>query len=273
MAAPISSEAAMKVVTIEDAGNGIRIARFNRPERMNAIDRSLIAEFGAVLDGVEADRDARVVILTGEGRAFCAGADLKSDFVKHDGPEASLAAQLSLARLMERIANLRQPVIAAINGAAMGGGFAFSLAADLRIAGRSARFAIANARLGLSAGECGISWLLPRTIGLTRAFELMLTGRDFDAEEAERIGYVLRTVDDDALMDAAMETARSIAANAPFGVAMTKDVVRRNLEVPSLTAGIALEARTQLLCGQSGDFKEAIAAFREKRPPDFSRNA
>lgn len=261
----------MTELLTEDRGHGILLATINRPERMNAIDRNLITAFEALFDRLDGDRDARVLILTGAGRAFCAGADLKSDFVASAGPEESLASQLRLARLMERIANLRQPVIAAVNGAAAGGGFAFTLAADIRIAGRSASFSIANARLGLSAGECGISWLLPRTVGLTHAFELMLTGRKFDAEEAERIGYVLRTVEDDALIDSALETARLIAANAPFGVAMTKDIVRRNLETASMQSAIALEARTQLLCGQSGDFREAVSAFLEKRPADFTR--
>lgn len=260
----------MNELLIDKRDDGIVIATINRPERMNAIDRNLIAALEALFDLMDADRDARVLILTGAGRAFCAGADLKSDLVQSAGPEESLASQLRLARLMERIANLRQPVIAAVNGTAAGGGFAFTLAADIRIAGHSASFSIANARLGLSAGECGISWLLPRLIGLSRAFELMLTGRKFDAQEADRIGYVLNAVDDDLLIETALETARLIAANAPFGVAMTKDVVRRNMETGSMQSAIALEARTQLLCGGSGDFREAVSAFLEKRPPDFT---
>jgi enoyl-CoA hydratase len=262
----------MTELIVEDRGQGIVLASLNRPDRMNAIDRGLILAFEALLDHLEGDLEARVLVLTGVGRAFCAGADLKSDFVESGGPESTLMSQLSLAKLMQRLCKLRQPVIAAVNGAAAGGGFAFTLAADIRIAAKSAHFGIANARLGLSAGECGISWLLPRAIGLSRAFELMLTGRRFDAVEAERIGYVVETVDDDALIDRAMETARLIAANAPFGVWMTKDIVRANLEVGSMDAAIALEARTQLLCGQSGDFREAVNAFLEKRPADFSRN-
>lgn len=260
-----------KELLVEDRPNGIVLATINRPERMNAIDDGLIAALSALFDRLEVDRTARVLVLTGAGRAFCAGADLKSDFVAARGPEDSLAAQMRLARLVERMTALPQPVIAAINGAAAGGGFAFTLAADIRVAGRSASFAIANARLGLSGGECGVSWLLPRTIGLAQAFELMLTGRRFDAAEAERIGYLNRVVEDDALIEGAMEIASAIAANAPFGVQMTKEVVRRNLETGSLQSAMALEARTQLLCGQSGDFREAMAAFLEKRPADFSR--
>lgn len=265
------SETAGNALLVEDRGDGIVLATINRPERMNAIDEGLIAALSALFDRLEADRAARVLILTGAGRAFCAGADLKSDFIATRGPEESLAAQLRLARLVERMTALPQPVIAAINGAAAGGGFALTLAADIRVAARSASFAIANARLGLSGGECGISWLLPRTIGLAQAFELMLTGRRFDAGEAERIGYLNRLIEDDALIDTALEIARAIAANAPFGVRMTKDVVRRNLETGSMQSAIALEARTQLLCGQSSDFAEAVAAFLEKRPADFSR--
>jgi enoyl-CoA hydratase len=270
----ISSEDSMAdALLTQDRGQGILLATINRPERMNAIDETLIAAMSDLFDRLEADRTIRVLILTGAGRAFCAGADLKSDFVASRGPEESLAAQMRLARLVERMTALPQPVIAAINGAAAGGGFAFTLAADIRVAARSASFAIANARLGLSGGECGISWLLPRAIGLAHAFELMLTGRKFDAQEAGRIGYLNRLADDDALIDAAMEIARAIAANAPFGVQMTKEVIRRNLETGSMQSAIALEARTQLLCGQSGDFHEAVAAFLEKRPADFSRKA
>ena len=255
----------------EDRGNGILLATINRPDRMNAINETLIAALSGLFDRLEADRTVRVLILTGAGRAFCAGADLKSDFVASRGPEESLAAQMRLARLIERMTALPQPVIAAINGAALGAGFAFTLAADIRVAAQSASFAITNARLGLSGCECGISWLLPRTIGLSRAFELMLTGLKFDAQEADRIGYLNRLTDDDALIDAAMEIAQAIAANAPFGVQMTKEVVRRNLETGSMQSAIALEARTQLLCGQMGDFHESVAAFLEKRPADFSR--
>ena len=165
---------------------------------------------------------------------------------------------------------MRQPIIAAVNGAAAGGGFAVALAADMRIASTSANFHIANARIGLSAGECGISWLFPRVVGLGRSFELMVTGRRFDAAEAKEIGLVSRVVPDDQLIETALKLAREIRANSPFGVWMSKDVIYRNLEVTSFRAAIAMEARTQLVCGHSGDAAEAIAAFAEKRPPRVS---
>ena len=176
-----------------------------------------------------------------------------------------MAGQERLSRLFERLIRLPQPVIAAVNGAAAGGGLALALAADVRIAGEGASFIVANARIGLSAGECGISWLLPRLIGLSRAFELMLTGRAVDAAEADRIGLVSRVVPVAELMETALGIARTIAANAPFGVRMTKEVVWANLQTPDLQAAIALENRTQVLCALTGDVDEAMAAFREKR--------
>lgn len=254
----------------EDRGGGILLATINRPDRMNAIDEALIAAMARLFDRLETDRTVRVLVLTGAGRAFCAGADLKSDFTASRSTEEALAAHMRLARLIERMTTLPQPVIAAVNGAAAGGGFALTLAADMRVAGQSASFAIANVRLGLSGAECGISWLLPRAIGLARASELMLTGRRFDAAEAERIGYLNRLTSDADLLDTALDMARAICANAPFGVQMTKEVLRKNLETASLPSAIALEARTQLLCGQSADFGEAVAAFLEKRPANFS---
>jgi enoyl-CoA hydratase len=156
-----------------------------------------------------------------------------------------------------------------VNGAAAGGGLALALASDIRIAATSARFNVAFVRIGLSGCDIGVSWLLPRLIGASRAYELMLTGRFVDAEEALRIGLVVRVADDEALLDAAFETADLILANSPFGVHMTKEVMWSQLEIGSLAAGIDLENRTQLLASTTGDMQEAMAAFLEKRPPNY----
>ena len=260
----------MNEVRVDELEEGIVQITLNRPEALNAITPEWVEAFHAALDRLESDRAIRVAIVTGAGRGFCAGADLKSDFVKDQGVAHSMRAQLRLATIMERMMTMRQPIIAAVNGAAAGGGFAVALAADMRIASTSANFHIANARIGLSAGECGISWLFPRVVGLGRSFELMVTGRRFDAAEAKEIGLVSRVVPDDQLIETALKLAREIRANSPFGVWMSKDVIYRNLEVTSFRAAIALEARTQLVCGQSGDAAEAIAAFAEKRPPRFT---
>lgn len=251
----------MGTILTEDRGQGVLLATLNRPERLNAINLAWIADFHALLDRLDTD-DTRVLVITGAGRGFCAGADLKDDLVSGAvSTEVSYGKQLSLARIVERLCGLRQPVIAAVNGPAVGGGFALTLAAEIRIAARSASFEIANARIGLSAGECGISWLFPRAVGLSRSFELMLTGRRFGAEEADRIGYVSRVVDDASLIDEAVALGHQIAAIPAFGVWMTKDVVRNNLEVGSLQAAIALESRTQLLTGSGDEFKRVVAAF------------
>ncbi len=170
---------------------------------------------------------------------------------------------------MPQLRALPQPVIAAVNGAAAGGGLALALASDIRIASASARFNVAFVRLGISGCDIGVSWMLPRLIGASRAWELMLTGRIIDAAEADRIGLVLRVVPDDELLDAALETARPIVANSPWGIRMTKEVMWSQLEVPSLQAGIDLENRTQVLSSMTGDMREAVAAFLEKRPARY----
>ncbi|HEY6427476.1 MAG TPA: enoyl-CoA hydratase-related protein, partial [Acidimicrobiales bacterium] len=178
--------------------------------------------------------------------------------------------QTHIAALVPKLRSLHQPVIAAVNGAAAGGGLALALASDVRIASESARFNVAFVRLGISGCDIGVSWLLPRLIGASRAWELMLTGRIIESAEADRIGLVLRIVPDDALAETALETARLIAANSPWGVRMTKEVMWSQLEIPSLRAGIDLENRTQVLSSFTGDMAEAVAAFLEKRPPRYT---
>jgi enoyl-CoA hydratase len=163
-----------------------------------------------------------------------------------------------------------QPIIAAVNGAAAGGGLALALASDIRVASTAGRFNVAFVRIGLSGCDIGVSWLLPRLIGASRAYELMLTGRIVEADEADRLGLLTRVVDADALLDAALDEAGLIIANSPFGIQMTKEVMWSQLEVGSLAAGIDLENRTQLLASTTGDMVEATRAFMEKRPARYS---
>jgi enoyl-CoA hydratase len=171
--------------------------------------------------------------------------------------------------LVPKLRGLRQPVIAAVNGAASGGGLALALAADVRLASPAARFNVAFVRIGLSGCDIGVSWLLPRLIGASRAFEMLLSGRMVEADEADRVGLVSRLVPADDLLDEAVAIAEAIAANSPFGVWMTKEVMWSNLETGSLQAGIDLENRTQILASLTGDMTEAVAAFLEKRPPAY----
>jgi enoyl-CoA hydratase len=259
---------------IDQPHEGVTRITLDRPERLNAMNAALIAELHEALAGVAADRACRVVVLTGDGRGFCAGLDLAgygaapaSEGLDRVG--ATFATQTDLAALVPRLRALPQPVIAAVNGPAAGGGLALALACDIRLASASARFNVAFVRLGLSGCDIGVSWLLPRLIGASRAWELMLTGRIIDADEADRVGLVLRVVADDELQSAALETAGLIAANAPWGVRMTKEVMWSQLEVGSLQAGIDLENRTQVLSSMTNDMQEAVAAFLQKRPPRY----
>ena len=265
----------MSTVRTEHPTVGVTLLTLDRPDRLNAMNAELIADLHAALDDVAADPSCRVVVLTGAGRGFCAGLDLggyglPAGAVEDEGkPQAGLRVQQHIASLVPKLRGLRQPVIAAVNGAAAGGGLALALASDVRVAAESARFNVAFVRIGLSGCDIGVSWLLPRLVGASRAFELMLTGRLIDAAEADRIGLVSRVVPDGSVVDAALDVASQIAANSPFGVWMTKEVMWSNLEVPSLHAGIDLENRTQILALQTEDHREAVTAFIEKRPPQF----
>jgi enoyl-CoA hydratase len=255
---------------------GIRVVTLDRPERLNAMDGALIDDLHGVLDELAADPEVRVVVLTGAGRGFCAGLDLQSSpptgIAASDGrgrAQRGMDLQQRIATLVPKLRGLRVPVIAAVNGAAAGGGLALALACDIRIAGAAAKFNVAFVRIGLSGCDIGVSWLLPRAIGTTRAYEMMLTGRMVHAEEAERIGLVVRTVPDEELLDEALATARAICANSPMGIWMTKEVMWSQLEVGSLAAGIDLENRTQILTSFTEDMGEAVTAFLGKRPPEY----
>jgi enoyl-CoA hydratase len=264
----------MTTLRVDQPEDGVTRITLDRPERLNAMNVDLVSELHAALAAVGADRACRVVVLTGAGRGFCAGLDLAGygSAPGADGlgqVEGGFATQTHIAALVPRLRSLPQPVIAAVNGPAAGGGLALALASDIRIAGASARFNVAFVKLGISGCDIGVSWLLPRLAGASRAWELMLTGRIIDAAEADHIGLVLRVVPDAELMDAALETARQIVANSPWGIRMTKEVMWSQLEVGSLQAGIDLENRTQVVSTMTGDMREAVAAFLEKRPPHF----
>ena len=185
-----------QLVQIEWPQPGVALLRLNRPDRLNALSPGMVAEIPEALTTVATDRACRVIILTGAGRGFCAGLDLQETTSSPDGfgrgPGRMLEGQERFASMIKTLRTLRQPVIAAVNGAAAGAGFALALGSDIRIAAQSARFHVAAVKLGLSGGECGMSYLLPRQIGSARALELLLTGRPFDAAEAERIGLVAR---------------------------------------------------------------------------------
>ncbi len=264
----------MSNVLVDEVEPGIWRMTLNRPNTLNSMTLELIDELSSALDELGRNRDCRVMILTGAGRGFCSGHDL-GDMRHGHGPQdvglvqAGLAAQRAFAGLTMRVVSTPKPIIAAVNGPAAGGGFALALAADTRLCSESAKFNAAFVRLGIAGTDVGVSYLLPRIVGPTAAFEMMLSGRLVDAREAERIGLVLRVVPDDRLIDAALDVARGIRRNSPFGVEMTKEVMWANLDAPSLEAAIHLENRTQILCTQTEDHHEALASFMDKREPRF----
>jgi enoyl-CoA hydratase/carnithine racemase len=251
--------------------DGVALVTLNRPGRLNAISTEMFDELNALCAAVEHDPDVRAVVLTGAGRGFCAGADLDTigALSEMSVPEF-MRVQEHGADAIAALKSLPKPVIAAVNGPAAGGGLAIALAADVRIAAPEARFNVAFVRIGLSGCDVGVSWLLPRVVGLGHASELMLTGRLIDALEAERIGLVNRVVPAERLLGAAGEVAAEIAANSPFGVRLTKQVLQLNVDAPSLQAAIAIENRNQVLASRTEDMAEALRAFHEKRPAEFT---
>ncbi len=243
----------------------------NRPKQMNAITFEMFDELHDLLARLGNDESARAVVLTGAGRGFCAGLDL-DDAEKLPGMSANemMRGQEHWAGAFEAFHDLPQPVVAAVNGAAAGGGLGLALAADIRLCNEAARFNAAFVRIGLSAGDVGVSWSLPRVVGLGHASEIMLTGRFVDAAEAERIGLVNRVVAGDGLLDAALEVAEQIASNSPFGITLTKRVLMTNVDAGSLRNAVEVENRGQTLATRGKDFSESLGAFREKRPPKFT---
>jgi len=264
----------MADVDISYPQDAIAQITLNRPDKLNAMTSEMVELLHESLSSVGRDREVRVVILTGAGRGFCAGLDLGGygeapGYEWKGSVERGFAIQKHIASLIPRLRSLPQPVIAAVNGPAAGGGFALVLGSDIRIAATTARFNAAFIRIGLSACDIGTSWLLPRLIGAARAQELMLTGRLFDAEEALRIGLLVDVVPNEVLLDAALAKAEEIRLNTPLGVALTKEGMWSALEIPGLQAAIDLENRQQIMVSFSDDAREMRRAKSEGRPPHF----
>ena len=252
--------------------DGVVTLTMNRPDRLNAISPDFIAAFVAALDEIAADRTVRAVVLTGAGRAFCSGADLKQSAEMPEGRSRVgwvYDAQLDLARLMLRLYELPQPVVAAVNGPAVGGGLAIALHCDVRLASPVARFGSVFIKVGLSSLDVGTSYLLPKIVGVGHARELMLTGKIIEAEEAARINLANRVVPAEDLLTEAKALAAEIAANNEYGVWMTKTGLNAALDAPSHRHALELENRTQVLGTFTGNMTEASQAFREGRPPDW----
>ena len=258
----------MSFIEIEKPRPHVTLVTLNRPERMNAMAFDVMIPLRDTLRDISLDNECRVVVLTGAGRGFCSGLDLTDPNPSQAGggtefPRSGMRWQERIANLTARIHRLRQPVIAAVNGPAYGGGFGIVMACDIRLASASARFCTQFIKLGLGGCDIGVSYTLPRIIGAGAAFDLILTARVVDADEAQRLGIVSRL--SESVVDDALAIAETLCGYGKFGLESTKQVLWANLEASSLEAALHVENRSQILASTSGEMLEAANAVLPRR--------
>jgi enoyl-CoA hydratase/carnithine racemase len=257
------------ILQVEEAG-GIARVTLNRPHRLNALNPALATALRGYFQGLQRRLDVRVVILQAAGAQFCAGLDLKEQEPGEDiGPEAMMAVQHSIRDIMIAMRRCPQPVIGVIQGAASGGGFALALACDVRLATPDARMNASFIRIGLTGCDMGVSYFLPRMVGSSVAAEYLLTGRFLNAQRALGLGLFSQVAPLAELQAEAQALADDMLRNTPLGLRLTKEGLGHAIDAGSLEAVIAMEDRQQVLCSQSGDFREGMAAFLEKRAPKY----
>ncbi len=263
----------MDLSTLKHERQGaVEILSLNRPEALNAMSPGMVSELAAYFDGLHERLDVRVVLLRGEGRLFCAGADLGTVAFAEAGegrPQRQMAMQKLYSGLVRSMRACPQPIVALLHGPVCGGGFSLALACDVRYATPSARMNAAYIRVGLGGCDMGAGYLLPRLVGLSNASEFLLTGRFIDAERALRMGLVSEIVPEDKLLDAGLALAADMLKTAPMGLRMTKEALNAEIDAPGLDAALALEDRQQVILLETADHREAVAAFREKREPHY----
>lgn len=259
----------MNTISIERTSAHIAILRLNRAEVRNALNYALVSDLHDALDELAGDDECRVIVLTGAGDSFCAGLDLR-DFGTppavgaHRHRHAGVSGQGYLANLVQHIHDTPQIVIAAVNGAAFGGGLALAAACDLRFCDDAARFCSAFIKTGLTGTDVGVTYFLPRLIGAARAFDLIVTGRTMDAAEAERAGFVSRVFERDGLLAGTLAVAETVAGYTAFGLRRTKEVMWHNLDAPNLAMAIALENRNQELGAQHPEVTEYMRSYADR---------
>jgi enoyl-CoA hydratase len=259
-----------------DREGGVEWLTLNRPDNMNTLDPVMKDELWHYFDRLYTDRSVRVVVMRGAGRMFCAGLDLTQTSVsdrkpgERISPDDGMISQRKVSEIVIRMRRCPQPIIALVHGAAAGGGFAMALAADIRIAAEGTKMNAAFIKLGLSACDMGVSYFLPRLVGVSVASELMLTGRFIHADRALATGLVSEVVPKDKLEETARGYVADMLRTSPLGLKLTKDCLNHAVDAGSLEAAIAIEDRNQILCVQSPNFVEGVAAFLEKREPRYT---
>lgn len=240
----------------------------NRPDRLNAFDAAMVDELNDYFERRMTDLACRVIVMRGAGRAFCAGVDIKDiHSLVANGVDADYVGQRRISDIIVKMRRCPQPILALVHGAATGGGFALSLAADIRLVGTSAKLNCAFIKLGLTGCDMGLSYHLPRLIGTANAAALMMTGRFIGAERAVALGLACEAVPDEQLESAAQAYVVDILATAPLGLRLTKDGLNQAVDAASLEQAVALEDRNQVMTLNGPDFAEGLAAFVEKRAP------
>lgn len=275
-----------ETIKFELKPNGIGIITLNRPEKLNAISFQMEEDLHEVLDHLMTNLDCRVVIFGGMGRAFCAGTDLQEGLILNSKkipvgyekyyflnvPEPlkkKMYHQWRISQIYVKMRKISQPIIAIIHGAAAGGGFGFAMAADMRIASEDVKFINASINIGLTGADVGGSYFLPRLIGMSRAAEILYSGKIVNGIEAEKIGLVLKVVKKENLLKVAIEKAEELLKKSPLGLRMTKQAINLSLDSPSLETILQFENSSIVLTFSSKDVNEASAAFFEKRDPKF----
>ncbi|MBZ9646878.1 enoyl-CoA hydratase/isomerase family protein [Sphingobium sp. 3R8] len=262
------SEYDYKHLLVVEDGPILRVT-LNRPEIHNALNDRLVDELNHMFTLLHSRADLRVVVLAANGRNFCAGLDLTERTGALADTGTAIVEQRRISRIVLSMRSCPQPIVALVQGAASGGGMALALAADVRVATSAARMNAAFIRVGLSACDIGVSYFLPRMVGASVASEYMLTGRFIDAERGRHLGLFARVVEPDQLSAEGESFVRDMLHATPLGLRLTKEALKHAIDAPGLEAVIALEDRNQVLCAQSSDFAEGIAAFREKRVPRY----
>jgi len=258
-----------KNIHFEIKEKNIAVLTLNRPDRLNALDNETFAEMSTLFMELEDREDFRVLIVTGEGRAFCAGGDVKGQPTRFGWPRDRHQDRLRAVHfgVVKALTVIKQPTMALINGVAAGGGLSLALACDLRLACQSARFGAGFRRVALAV-DMGLSYFLPRMVGMGKAYEILYSGELLSAEEALQIGLVNRLIPDDLLWEQGMALARSIASGPPLAFRIVKQAIASGA-VSGLDAALELEAALQSLCLSSEDHREGATAFLEKREPVF----